>query len=322
MRHAALAIAIVATALPVAAKEWAPRTDLEIVALDLQTGAVKWTHKGTPLGNAHFELYPGLLAVYPHYDPTDRSSPMLLDPATGADVADTRAAKSPIAVSSAQWVKGSIVLANGWRMDNFDAGNTKDLDWVDPKTGKVAWTIKPAHYPEYVRAYKDLALVAYGYLTNEAVIFAHRAGGKQPAWSIDFNKLLKTTKPRLGRVAPQLIGDVLYAQTGPHVFAIAPATGKVLWHVDAAAALGVRYEPDLYGGALDIAVFSRDGDVLVVSFEKRVLALRASTGTLLWSIDPDTFPHAAFPLANNGVVYLTSGPKRGKPIAPAKTAAR
>ena len=312
MRQTAL-IVLAALAAPVAAKEFAPRSDLEIVALDAATGAVKWKHAAA-LSNAHFELYAGVLAVYPHYDRADKSNPIFLDPATGAE---TKTAPTKlVAASWAQWIKAPVVLANGWRMDNFEQGNTKELAFVDPKTSKTAWTIKPAHYPEYVLAYKQLALVAYGYLTNEAVIFAHDSTKKKLAWSIDFNKLLKTTKPRLGRVAPQLIGDVLYAQTGPHVFAIEPATGKVLWHVDAAAKLGIKYEPDLYGGALDVAVFSRDQDTLVVSFEKRVLALRAGTGELLWSIEPDTFPHSAFPLASGGVVYMTAGPKRGKASVP------
>jgi len=327
MRNLAIAMLVsFAVVVPVAAKSWAPRTDLEIIALDAKTGALKWTHKGAALGNAHFEVYPGLLAVYPHYDKTDKSNPMLLDPKTGAVVKDTRDPKQLVKASSAQWIKGPIVLANGWRIDNFRPGYTKDLAFTNPKTSKVAWTVKPAHYPEYVLAYKDTLLVAYGYLTDEAVIFAYKAGSKQPAWTIDFNKLLgkpaKKSPQRLGRVAPQIIDDTIYAQTGEHVFAIAPDTGKVLWRLDAAAALGIKYEPDLYGGALDISVFTRDGDVLVVAFEKRILGLRASTGTLLWSMEPDTFPHSAFPIAKDGLVFLSSGPKRGTAIVPPKTASR
>ena len=311
---AALSIALV---IPAAAKSWSPRTDLEIVALDAKTGDVKWTHKGAPLGNAHFELYANLLAVYPHYDLEKKSSAMFLDPATGAVIKDTRDAKKLRAVSSGQWVKGSIVLANGWRLDNFRQGHTKKLDFTDPKSRRIAWSIEPAHYPEYVRAYKDILFVGYGYLTDESIVFAYKTGADKPAWTIDFNTLLgkpakKKSPQRLTRVVLAVIGDVLYAQTGEHVFAIEPTSGKMLWRLDAAAALGISYEPDLYGGALDVAVFSREGDVLVVAFEKRVLALRAASGTIVWSIEPDTFPHSAFPLVANGVVYITSGPKRTK----------
>lgn len=312
----ALAFLLV-TAVPAAARDFAPRDDLEIIALDVKSGALRWTHQGTPLGNAHFELYPGLLAVYPHYDTTDVSNPMLLDPKTGAVVKDTRDPKQRVKASAAQWVKGPVVLANGWRLDAFDAGNTKDLAFVDPRTGQVAWTVKPAEYPEYVLAYKDTLFVAYGYLTDQAIVFAYRAGSAKPAWSIDFNKLLgkptaKKDPKRLGRVALQLVGDTLYAQTGEHVFAIAPASGAIAWRLDAAKTLGIAYEPDLYGGALDIAVFARDGDMLVVGFEKRILGVKATTGKLVWSMVPDTFPHSAFPLAHDGLVYLSSGKKRTK----------
>src|SRR5262245_58724222 len=98
MRRLAL-VAAFALSSPASARDFAPRDDLEIVALDLATGAVKWVHKGVRLGHAHFELYPKLLAVYPHYDLQDRSKPVLLDPATGAVVSDTRDPKQLIAAS-------------------------------------------------------------------------------------------------------------------------------------------------------------------------------------------------------------------------------
>jgi outer membrane protein assembly factor BamB len=317
MRRLAL-LAALALSGPASARDFAPRDDLEIVALDLATGAVKWVHKGAPLGHAHFELYPRLLAVYPHYDLQDRSRPMLLDPATGAAASDTRDPKRLIAASSAQWIRGPVTLARGWTA-KFDAGNTRTIEWKDPGTGKIVWTIDPGVYAERVLAYKDLALVGWGYLTDEAILAAYRPGAKQPAWRIDFNVLLgkpkaKKALDRLGRVQPQVIGDVLYLQTGQHVFAIAPATGKILWRLDAANEIGVPYEPDLYGGALDMSVFARDQDTLVVMFEKRVFALDARTGRVRWHVAPDTFPHAAFPLAHGGVVYLSSGPRRGKAI--------
>ena len=322
MRCLAL-LAALGLSSPASAKDFAPRDDLELVALDLATGAVKWVHKGAPLGHAHFELYPKLLAVYPHYDLQDRSKPMLLDPATGAPATgavarDPRDPKRLIAASSAQWIRGPVTLANGWTA-RFKAGYTRTIEWTDSSSGKVVWTIDPGVYAERVLAYKELALVGWGYLTDEAILAAYQPGAKQPAWRLDFNDLLgkpkaKKAHGRLGRVQPQVIGDVLYLQTGQHVFAIAPATGKILWRLDAANAFGVPYEADLYGGALDVSVFSRDKDTLVVMFEKRVFALDARTGRVQWHVAPDTFPNTAFPLAHGGVVYLSSGPKRGKAI--------
>ncbi len=308
----ALALTLLLASSIAHASDWAPRTDIEIVALDLATGAVQWSYKGTKSGNAHFELYPGLLVAYPHYDNTDKTSPIFLDPKTGAVTKDRRDPKKLIKPSSAQWLHTPIVLANGWRAE-FDAGNSRTVEFVDPKTKKVAWKIDPGVYAENVLAYKDLALVAWGYLTDEAILRAYKAGAKTPAWSIDFNVLFKKPatkkdRERLGRVRPQIIGDVLYVQTGPHVLAITPATGKILWQMNAATATKLKYQPDLYGGALDLAVFSQDGGTLVVAFEKRVLALDAKTGALKWHLDPDTFPHGAFPLAHSGRVYLTAGP--------------
>jgi hypothetical protein len=316
---ATFATAILAIAGLAAAKDWAPRTDIEIAALDVRTGALKWTYRASSLGNAHYELYPKLLVAYPHYDPDDRSTPIFLDPATGKPAKDTRAPAALRARSSAQWRKGSVTLSNGWRLDGFSPGNTKTLALVAPGSPKEVWRVEPAHYPELVLGYKDLLLHAYGYLTNEAVIVAHRAAATAPTWSLDFNKLLATPKgSRLGRVSMQILGDVLYAQSGPYVFAIAPETGKVIWQLDAAKAAGLAYEPDIYGGALDLAVFARDAGVLVAAFERRIFAIDDARGRLLWHLQPDTFPHGAFPLAGDGLVYITSGPKRGAAVkAPA-----
>lgn len=327
MRHALVAVAaVLAVATPVFARQWAPRTDQEIVALDLQTGALKWTHKSTPIGEAHFELYSNLLAVYPNSDQADKSHPLLLDPKTGQVVPDTRHAKKLLKAAAWPWAKGPIVLSNGWRHDDFEAHYMTRLDFVDPKTSKVVWTLNSEHYLAYARSYKDLLLVVYDPPGREAVILAYRVGTQRPAWSIDFNKLLhkpaqKQHLQRLYQVAPQLIDDVLYLQTREHLFKIDPLTGKIGWHRNAAAALDLDYEPDMYGGALDIAVFARDGDVLVASFERCILALRASTGAVLWSMVPNTFPHLAFPLAADGTVYIPSGPDRSAASAPPKKAA-
>jgi outer membrane protein assembly factor BamB len=294
------------------AKEYAPRTDLEIVALDDANGAVRWAHTEGLVSNAHFELYPKLLVAYPHYDQRDHSNPIFLDPATGKTTADSRTSTSVLVARSwSQWPDAAVVLANGWELTGFSPGNTKDLSFEH--AGKVMWTLHALDYPEHVLAVRNLAFYTYGYLTNQAMIFAHEAGAKTPAWTIDFNAVLKPAR-REHRVAMQLLDGTLFAQVGAHVFAIDPATGKIAWHTDAAAAAGLHYQPDLFGGALDVAVFTKDKDVLVVCYENRVLALSATTGKLLWNLAPDTFPHTAFPLARDGTVYVIAGPKRGTAV--------
>ena len=305
-------VPILFVAVTAQAKEWEPRTDLQVVALDASPGALRWAHAGPGLSNAHLELYPKLLVAYPHYDQKDKSSPIFLDPATGKATVDSRGKAAVLVGKSwAQWPDAPVVLDNGWRLTGFSPGNTKDLTFESG--GKVVWTVHALDYPEQVLAYKDVALHAYGYLTHQAVIYAHRAGASAPAWSIDFNAVLKPAK-RESRVAMQLLDGTLYAQVGAHVFAIDPATGKIAWHTDVAAAAGLRYEPDLYGGALDLAVFAKDKDALVVAYENRVFALSAATGQLRWHLQPDTFPHTAFPLAKDGTVYLIAGPKRAAAV--------
>jgi outer membrane protein assembly factor BamB len=231
--------------------------------------------------------------------------PIFLDPATGASVRDTRRG-APLVRSWAQMPDAPVTLDNGWTLTGFRPGYTKDLAFS--AGGAATWTIHVANYPEQVLAYKNLALHAYGYLTNQAVLFAHAAGASTPTWSIDFNAVLREPERR-GRVAMQILDDRLYAQVGPHLFAIQPATGAIDWHVDASVATKLPYEPELYGGALDIAMFAKDGDTLVVAYEKRVIALDAKTSRLRWHVSPDTFPATPFPIIRDGRVFLTAGAK-------------
>jgi outer membrane protein assembly factor BamB len=310
MRALALSLLLVSTtASSIAhARTWAPRSDVEIIAVDLATGALKWSY-AAKTGNAHFEMFANVLVAYPHYDNQDKTNPIFLDPKTGAILKGARVPKTaPLKASSAQWLRGSVVLPNGWRNDDFRSGYITNIDFRDKKK-KVVWTIPQKDYPDRIVAYKDHVLVVNGQ-RDVATIDAYKAGAKTPTWTVDFNTVLGRGKTdRLSRVSMELVGDVLYSQSDQYVFAIDPATGKVAWKVDAAAAAGIRYD-EMYGGALDVAVFSREADTLVASFEKRVFALDAKTGALKWHLDPDTFPHAAFPLAHDGVVYLTAGPAR------------
>jgi outer membrane protein assembly factor BamB len=306
MRAFAIGCALL-VASPATATDFAPRNDLQIVALDLATGALQWTHDAK-VGHAHFELYPNLVVAYPHYDQLDRTKPIFLSPA-GKPIADTRKG-TPQKLSGAQWPRLPVVLDNGWELTGFSAGNTKDLTFAPKGSTKIAWTVTATHYPEIVLAHKDLALHAFGYLTKEARIYAHKRGTQTPAWTIDFNQVLKTSKAdRQGRVAMQILDGTLYAQVGQFVFAIAPDTGKIVWQLDAATAAKITYR-EMYGGALDIAVMTREKDMLVAAFERHVFAIHAQTGALQWHLDPDTFPNTAFPIAASGVVYLTSGTKR------------
>ena len=69
------------------------------------------------------------------------------------------------------------------------------------------------------------------------------------------------------------------------------------------------FAPDFYGGGLNLAVFAKDGNVLIV-LEQRVVAIDLKEGKYLWHLEPDTFPKCPFPIAHDGKVVLTSGAKR------------
>lgn len=53
--------------------EFLPKTDNEVVCLDLAIGKEIWSYRPPTLSDAHFELYASHLAVYPHYEATDRN---------------------------------------------------------------------------------------------------------------------------------------------------------------------------------------------------------------------------------------------------------
>lgn len=292
------------------ARSFSPKTDNEIVALDLRTGKLLWAHVPATLSDAHFEVHAGALVAFPHYSQAERSSPIVLDRRTGRTL--TKAPSGPVLARSATfWPPPEVKLANGWVLHGFSQGNSKTLEFQDPATKKIVWTIAASDYPEYVRAWDDVVFYAHGYLGNEAVIYACPAGATQPRWTVDVNAVLGLQgRDRLTRVALQVIGGTLYAEANEHVFAIDPATGKLRWRMDLARALGVKFEPDIYGGALNLAVFAEEQGVLVVAFEKRVVAIDTAKRKVLWHLEPDTFPHCPYPAVEGGVVYLTSGARR------------
>ncbi|HYE19264.1 MAG TPA: hypothetical protein VEA69_12515, partial [Tepidisphaeraceae bacterium] len=99
-------------------------------------------------------------------------------------------------------------------------------------------------------------------------------------------------------------------------FALDETTGRVLFHVDLAAAVGLPFSPGFWKGGVNLASLAADGDVLIVSFEERVLALDTRQRKVLWHLRPDTFPNNPFPVAHDGVLYMTVGDKATDPAAP------
>ena len=151
---------------------------------------------------------------------------------------------------------------------------------------------------------------AYSYLSKEGILYARKAGSDRSTWKLDLNEIVKGRKQPLTRMIFQVIDDVIYLAANEHIFAIDPATGKLHWHRNFATDLGVTYGGGLFGGGLNLAVFQKSGDILVGSFEKRVVALDLKEMKYLWHFEPDTFPHCPFLVVHDGRVFLTAGENR------------
>lgn len=300
---------------------YAPKTDNEIVALELRTGKQLWVYKPARLSDAHFEAYPAGVIAFPHYDGSKRTGALYLDYRTGKRLRRSFTPRTrPLAKSATFYPLPRIALRNGWTLRGFSPGNSRQLDFVDPRSGKIAWTLRTPGYPHHVAAWRNLVFWAYSYLSKDGVLHAYRAGQAKPVWTVDLNQLIPPgPRPRyhgriraypLTRMIFQVIGDTLYVNANEHVFALEPATGRLRWHRNLARDLGLRYFPDMFGGALNLAVFASAEKVLVVSFERRVVAIDLARNKYLWHLQPDTFPHCPYPIIYKGRVILAAGARR------------
>ena len=269
-----------------------PRTDNRVAALDLATGALLWKRPLGELSDAHFEVTPEGSVVYPHYCGDDHSGAVAFDPA-GKALAMPKEPRKVLAKSSVFWPLPKVRLSRGWELDGFSPGNSKAFRFLDPESGMLEWDLLTEGYPGHVRAWKDLLLYAFGSHSEECVLYAYPAGEQESAWKCDINEVARPKKP-LRRVTFEVIGDTIYVEANEHVLAIDPRQGKLLWHLNLAEELDLPFRPGFFGGALNLAVFTQAGDILVVSFEKRVVALNVNTQKVLWHLQPDTFPHTPF----------------------------
>jgi outer membrane protein assembly factor BamB len=287
--------------------DWPPKVDNEIICVDLRTGRALWDYKPEKLSDAHFELYIDGLVAYPHYDGSDRSQPIFLDVETGHSVRPFgQIPKHLRAKSAVFWPGPEVVLEEGWRLSDFKPGYEKSLTFRDAADAAKIWKIETRGAWPVVRSWKNFVFFGQNYLSDEGILYAYQGGATKPTWTVDLNTIVKGREPPLTRMIFQLIDDTIYLEADEHIFALAPASGKLLWHRDLAIDLGVP----LYGGRLNLAVFAKDGDVLVVSFERRVVTIDLKEGKYLWHLEPDTFPECPFPIAHDGKVVLTSGAKR------------
>ena len=290
--------------------DYPPKLDNQVICVELKSGKLKWEFVPSKLSSAHFEQYPRGVVMYPHYSGDNKTKPTFLDPNSGKVIPEfKRDQKKLFSKSAVFWPGPVIALDNGWQLKGFSAGNHKTLVFRDAGD-KERWKIPTGGYPHQVRSWKNLVFYAFSYLSNEGILYAYRAGEKKPTWTLDLNSIVKGRSKPLTRMIFQLIEDKIYLEANEHIFCIQPMSGKVLWHRNVAKDLGLNFAPDLFGGGLNLAVFGKSGDVLIISFECRVVALDLKAKKYLWHLQPDTFPHCPFPLVLKDSVILSSGAKR------------
>ena len=202
-----------------------------------------------------------------------------------------------------------VVLESGWRLSDFKPGYEKSLTFRDSANPAKIWKIETQNAWPVIRSWKNFVFIGPDYLCHDGILNAYQGGATKPTWAVDLNAIVKGRKPPLNRMICQLIEDTIYLEADEHIFAINPSSGRLLWHRDLATDLGLQFG-GFYGGGLNLAVFAKDGNVLVISFERRVVAIDLNEGKYLWHLEPDTFPECPFPIAYGGKVVLTSGAKR------------
>jgi outer membrane protein assembly factor BamB len=292
-------------------KSFRPKLDNEIICIDLRTGRTLWECKSQKVGDAHFELYEEGLVAYPHYDGSDRSQPIFLDIKTGHPIQPFEQSRKDRQAKSAVFYPGpEVVLESGWRLSDFKPGYEKSLTFRDSANPAKIWKVETQNAWPVIRSWKNFVFIGPDYLCHDGILNAYQGGATKPTWAVDLNAIVKGRKPPLNRMIFQLIKDTIYLEADEHIFALDPSSGRLLWHRDLATDLGLEFAGDFYGGGLNLAVFAKEGNVLVVSFERRVVAIDLREGKYLWHLEPDTFPECPFPIAYGGKVVLTSGAKR------------
>ena len=315
------------------ATQYSRRTDQEIVALDARSGTLLWKHQEAKLSSAYFEVCNGGLIVHPVGNSSDKSNPVFLDLQTGKSIRPFRIeTKSVLAKSFAKWPPPPVRLQNGWTLHNFRPGYSMNLEFADPGADRVMWTVKTHGYPQCVRAWQNLVIWSFSSQSDaEAVLYAYRAGDRLPLWTADLNRIIPPASdiplPSFGHDNPEVpsrlygplkqmtcevIDNRVYVQARQHIFAFDSLTGKLFWHRDLAHDLHVNYYPEIEGDRWmqdNYAAFTKDGNIIIIAFDKRVVALDLSSMKYLWTLEPDTFIHLSFPVICNGRVFLVCGPR-------------
>lgn len=308
-------------AAPSARASFTARDDLRFVAIDVRKGRVLWTFVPEKMGDGHCEVYETCVVLIPSHPQRLRGQRFLLDRGTGARLKEAlRLRPQPLARSSVFLPAPPIAMRNGLQLKGFSQGNTKELKFYKKGSRNPSVTIALARWPHNVCAFQNLVMFDYGGSAKEAIVYAYDVEAPQkPKWTLDLNKhITGSLKPafhglnrhiegRKTRMFKQVLDGELYVNADEHLFCIEPANGRILWQRNLAKDLGLRFVPDFFGGGLNIAPMAKEGDVVIVAFENRIVAYDQKARKYLWWAMPDTFPHTPFPALHGGVLYVNAG---------------
>jgi Leucine-rich repeat (LRR) protein len=284
-----------------------------VICMDLRSGKVLWEHRPDRISIALLELYKDGLFIQRSTPRVDNGGPLYLDAKTGKPVKEFKRDRGRLLANSAILDDTPVVLANGWRLEpRF--GDRKTLQFVEPKSGTETWRIEIGDSISDLCAWNDFVFYALDMHNSKGVFYAYRAGGKKPAWTVDLNHIIKDKEAPLTRMFFRVIEDTVYVQAHQHIFALKPESGKLLWHRNLVTDLDLEYS-DLHGPGNDWSSMTKDGNILVIAYEMRVIALDLKAKKYLWHLYPDSYAAEQYPIAYDGKLYLSSGPKRKlKPV--------
>jgi hypothetical protein len=296
-------VTVVAFALPARATSYVARHDLEIVARDARTGQQIWRHVPPKLSDVQKWLLPGGLFVS-SYDGPDKH--LFLDPKTGQPIPPFDWQRQLSAVGERE----KLVLSNGWTLHDFHRGSSRTLDFFDGKSRMPVWSVATATYPHEVVAWQDHVIWARGYLSDDGIVCAYQAGAAKPAWTVDLNDLVEAGPRALTRMKLFLHGNTLFVQSQEQIFGFHPRNGALRFRYDLATDLGLKFRPDFWRGGVPDAQLRFAGDVLLIAYECRVVAIDMKAQRYLWHLAPDVFPSDPGPVVGDGgAVYMLAGPQ-------------
>jgi outer membrane protein assembly factor BamB len=314
------------------ARSWRPRTDLEFIAIRIADGKIFWSHKPASMGDAHSEIFKDTVALFLGNVLT-RDTFIILDKSSGGPAAENVIPKeAPLARADNYYMRFPFITKSGFELKPFIEGHTRDLVFTLPWGANSSTVIRQNRkdrWPHNVCLAEDVVMFDHGMYADEAVIYAYDVTVPgQPAWTLDLNRhIAGSTTPefdgldthvegRKTRMHKAVLDGRLYVNAEEHLFCIDPVNGTILWQRNMAKDLGLKFSPDFFGGAINIAFMAKEGTVLIVSFENRVIAYDEKMRKYLWHLMPDSFPHTPLPAVHDGVVYLNAGSQRVLQVVP------